>query len=427
MTATPTPWRTHYSLSVLTLVVMCNAMDRQLMAAVLEPIKTEFHASDTQMGLVAGLWFAFFYAAASIPIARLADQGNRRNILAVCCALWSSMTIVCGLVLNYWQLALARMAVAIGEAGSTPAVLSMVADYYPKKQRPMAMSVLATGSFLAGLFAVSGGSWIAAQHGWRMAFVVAGLPGIALAVLMWLTVVEPRRGAWDAIPASPRTPLPQTLRAILSSAAFRNITLANGCAAFWLVSMNTWNISFLIRSHGMALKQAGILAGTLLPLSMSAGVLLSGWLCTRLVTRDVRWQLGVPLLGSGVTILASLAYFLWPPGIAIRAMGLVIPEGMIFFILMGFFSSWIYAASVAALSNVIPAHQRAVANAVYVVFYTVVGFGVGPAAVGMMSDALLRTAGKDGLRFALVILTSVMALAMLFYARALKPYLQASQ
>lgn len=422
------PSRRHYSLAVLTLVVMFNAIDRQLIAAVLEPIKKEFRATDTEMGLIAGLWFAFFYAAASIPIARLADQGNRRNVLAACCALWSFMTILCGLVANYWQLALARMAVAVGEAGSAPASLSMVADYYPKNQRPLAMSVLTTGSFIAALFAVAGGAWIAEQYGWRTAFVVAGLPGIALAVLMWMTVPEPPRGAWDSVADDAQAPLLHTLRDILRTAVFRYIMIANGFAAFWLIGMNTWNISFLIRTHGLTLKQAGLLAGTLQPISMIAGVLLSGWLCTRLVQRDARWQLGMPLIGGGATLLASIAYFLWPaasPGM--QVIGVTIPQVMIFFALMCFFSSWIYAASVAALSNVIPARQRSVANAVYVVFYTVLGFGLGPLFVGMLSDTLLQSTGKDGLRYALVVLTAAMAVSMLYYAKALKPYLEANQ
>ena len=121
-------WRTHYSLMILTLVVMFNAIDRLLVGAILEPIKKEFLATDTQMGLLAGLWFAFFYAAGSIPIAQISDKGNRRNVLTICCALWSFMTILCGLAVNYWQLVLARTGVAVGEAGSTPTSLSMVAD-----------------------------------------------------------------------------------------------------------------------------------------------------------------------------------------------------------------------------------------------------------------------------------------------------------
>ena len=421
--------RTHYPLIILTLVMLCNMIDRQLIGAVLEPIKKEFIATDTQMGLLAGLWFAFFYAAGSIPIARLADQGNRRNVIATCCALWSLMTILCGAIVNYWQLVLARMGIAVAEAGCAPASLSMMADYYPREQRPLAMSVFAAGTFVSSLFAIAGGAWIAQQYGWRMAFVMAGLPGIALALLLWMTVPEPHRGTWDSPAEYTQAPLLQTLRGILSSAAFRYIMLANGFAVFWLMGMSTWNVSFLVRSHGMALKQAGLLIGTLLPLSMITGVLFSGWLCTRLVKRDMRWQLVIPLIGVCVTIPTSLAYFLWPAGIEMQLMGVNLPLViMIFFILMGFFSSWIYAASLAALSNVIPAHQRTVAIAVYAVFHTLLGFGIGPVSVGMLSDALALSAGKEGLRYALAVLASAMVVSMWFYAKALKPYfLEASR
>ena len=191
--------------------------------------------------------------------------------------------------------------------------------------------------------------------------------------------------------------------------------------------MLTWNISFLIRSHGMALKQAGLLIGTLFPACTITGVLLSGWLCTRLVKRDPRWQLGIPLIGGSITILASLAYFLWPASGGIQFLEFEIPQAVLFFILMCFFASWITAISIAALNNVIPAHQRAVANAVNVVFYTVLGSGLGPFFVGMLSDALTQSAGKEGLRYALAFLTVALAISMLFYAKALKPYLTANR
>ena len=427
LTDKPSRRRTHYSLMILTLIVMSNAIDRQLIGALLEPIKKEFLVSDTQMGLLAGFWFALFYAAGSIPIARIADKGSRRNVLAACCTFWSFMTILCGMTVNYWQLALARTGVAIGEAGNTPTLLSMVADYYPKEQRPLAMSVIAAGTFASALFVMAGGAWIAQQYGWRMAFFVAGAPGLALALLMRATVPEPRRGAWDTPVVYAQVPLLQTLRGILSSAAFRYLTLANGFATFWFIGMTTWNISFLIRSHGMELKHAGLLTGMILTFSMILGTLLSGWLCTRLVKRDVRWQIGIPLIGIGITIPASLAYFLWPAGSGIQFLGMEMPQVMIFFMLMCFFVSWIYAGSVAALSNIIPAHQRAVANAVYVVFFTVLGFGIGPVFVGMLSDMLVQFAGKEGLRYALAALSLAMALSMLFYVKTLKPYLDANK
>ena len=427
VTSTPSQWRTHYSLMILTLIIMSYSIDRQIIGALLEPIKKEFLATDTQMGLLAGLWFAFFHAAASIPIAQVADKRNRRNVLVACCTLWSCMTALCGIAANYWQLVITRTAVAISEAGSTPTTLSMITDYYPKEQRSLAISMLAVGAFIAPLFAVAGGAWIAQQYGWKMAFFMAGVPGIILALLLWTTVPEPRRGTWDTPANHVQMPLLQTLRAILSPAASRYIMLAYGFTFFWLMGVTTWNVSFLIRSHGMALKQAGLLIGALYAASSITGTLLSGWLCTRLVKRDARWQLGIPLIGGVIAILASLAYFLWPAGVGFQFRGLEIPQATLFFILMCFFSSWIHAPGTAAFNNVIPAHQRSVANALNLVFYTVLGFGLGPASVGMLSDALTQFAGKEGLRYALAFLTAALAISMLFYAKAFKPYLTANR
>ena len=420
-------WRKNYSLGILTLVFMVNTIDRQLIGVVLEPMKKEFNASDTQMGLIAGLWFAFFYAASSIPIARLADGGNRRNILATCCSLWSFMTILCGATANYWQLVLARMGVAIGEAGCVPASLSMIADYYPKAQRPLAISLFTGGSYTAALISMVGGAWIAHEWGWRVTFFSAGTLGVLFALVVWASVSEPHRGESDISADNVRSPLLPTLRKILSSAAFRYIMIANGVASFWIIAVITWNISFLMRSHGLALKHAGLLTGGLLPLSMITGVLFSGWLCTRMGRRDARWQLGIPLIGACATMLMSFAYFLWPAGTEIQFMGKSFPQITLPLIGMCFFASWIQAASFAALTNIMPAHQRSVANATYVIFYTVVGFGLGPVLVGILSDALTQFSGKEALRHALAALTPILALSMAFYGKSLKPYLEESR
>ena len=425
--ARPSQWRTHYSLMILTLITMSYSIDRQIIGTLLEPIKKEFHATDSQMGLLAGLWFAFFHAAAAIPIARLADKGKRRNVLVVCCAMWSVMTALCGVAASYWQLLLARTGVAVSEAGSAPTAVSMIADYYPKEQRSLAISVLATGAFIAPLFAVAGGAWIANQYGWKMAFFVAGVPGLVLALLLWATVPEPRRGEWDPPAVDAQAPLLQTLGAILSCAASRYIVLAYSFTMLWLMGMITWNVSFLIRSHGMTLQQAGLVIGTIVPPCMISGTLFSGWLCTRLVQRDAGWQLGIPLLGGGIAIPASLAYFLWPSTAGMEVLGLELPQAILFFVVTCFFSSWIHAPSTAALNNVIPSHQRSVANALSLVFYTVLGIGLGPASVGLLSDLLMQSAGIEGLRYALASLAVALTASMLLYAKAFKPYLTAGR
>ena len=187
----------HWALAVLTLVYAMNLIDRQIMGVLIEPVKKEFGASDTAMGFLTGLAFAAFYSALAIPFARYADRANRRNFVAWCCMGWSVMTGLCGMAMSFTQLALARMGVAVGEAGGSAPSLSMIADLYPRAQRSRAMSVYMLGPHLGTLFGLGAGAWIAHQYGWRTAFIVMAVPGILAALLLRWTCVEPLRGSLD--------------------------------------------------------------------------------------------------------------------------------------------------------------------------------------------------------------------------------------
>ncbi len=187
----------HYALSVLTVTYVFNFLDRQLLAILVEPIKTEFGVSDTAMGFLYGFAFALFYATLAIPVAALADRSVRRNILAYAAGIWSLMTVLCGLAGSFIQLLLIRIGVAVGEAGGVPPSQSMVADYYPPEQRATAMAIFSSATFIGTLLALVGGAYVAQTFGWRMAFVIVGAPGLLLALLIRFTLQEPPRGAWD--------------------------------------------------------------------------------------------------------------------------------------------------------------------------------------------------------------------------------------
>ena len=182
-----------YILLILTLVYSLNHVDRQIMVILSEPIKQEFGLSDTQIGLLTGIVFAFFYAVLGIPFAAWADRGNRRNIVALSLSIWSGMTALSGFAGSFWQLAIARMGVGIGEAGGTPPATAMIADVFPPKRRALALGIYTTGISLGILIGFILGGAIAAKYGWRMAFFVAGVPGLVLALLLMFTVAEPRR------------------------------------------------------------------------------------------------------------------------------------------------------------------------------------------------------------------------------------------
>ncbi|HEX9173898.1 MAG TPA: MFS transporter, partial [Telluria sp.] len=262
--ATPEPaWRRHYTLLVLTFVYAMSLIDRQIMGVLIEPVKREFQVSDSAMGLLSGLAFALFYSTLAVPMGRLADRCNRRNMVALCCGAWSVMTGLCGLAGGYWQLAAARVGVAIGEAGGTAPSLSMIADHYPPRQRSRAMSVFMLGPPLGTLVGLGLGAWIAQKYGWRMAFFWMTLPGVAAAVLLRWGGLEPQRGRWDSsaeaasASAGAGESLGTVVRAMWASPAFMRITVAGLLLGFAGYGIGIWSTAFLVRSHGLALKDAG--------------------------------------------------------------------------------------------------------------------------------------------------------------------------
>src|SRR3981081_2614150 len=188
------PARRYFVLGLLTLIYALNFLDRTIFNVLIEPIKKEFSLSDTAMGLLAGFGFVLFYSLMGIPIARVADRLNRRNIVALALAFWSAMTLFCGMVQSVTTLALARIGVGIGESAGTPASQSIVADLFTKNERPRALGIYAIGTYLGIFLGYFIGGYVNQHYGRRMAFFTAGLPGIALAVVLWLTVSEPKRG-----------------------------------------------------------------------------------------------------------------------------------------------------------------------------------------------------------------------------------------
>src|SRR5215468_8228594 len=188
----------NYVLVMLTLVYVFNFIDRQLLVILQESIKKELHLSDTQLGMLSGFTFAVFYVTMGIPIARFADKGNRRSIVAISLGLWSLMTACSGLARNFVQLLLARIGVGVGEAGGSPPAHAMISDYFQPEKRSTALSVYSTGIYFGILTGFLMGGYLNQHLGWRTAFFVLGIPGILFSLLFFATVKEPRRGATDA-------------------------------------------------------------------------------------------------------------------------------------------------------------------------------------------------------------------------------------
>jgi MFS family permease len=244
-------------LVMLTLVYTFNFIDRQILVILQEPIKADLGLSDAQLGLLSGFSFALVYVTAGIPIAWLADRGNRRNIVAVSLGFWSFMTALSGLAQNYGQLLAARIGVGIGEAGGSPPSHSMVSDYFPAKQRGTALSFYSTGIYIGILIGFAAGGWIAETFGWRVAFFLVGVPGIFYALLLVWVVKEPKRGQWDPGGVPAKSTFKATLASLRERPTFWWISV--GCAFTAFISYGNGNFmpSFLMRSHGMTLAEVG--------------------------------------------------------------------------------------------------------------------------------------------------------------------------
>lgn len=431
--AAPTTTRrqAHWALAILTLVYAMNLIDRQIMGVLIEPVKKEFGASDTMMGFLTGLAFAAFYSALAIPFARYADRANRRNFVAWCCLGWSVMTGLCGMAMNFTQLALARMGVAVGEAGGSAPSLSMIADLYPRAQRSRAMSVYMLGPHMGTLFGLGAGAWIAHQYGWRTAFMVMALPGILAALLLRWTCVEPLRGTWDAPEppqaesAQPKQALREILLEVWRTPGFAWIAVAGMLFGLAGYGLGIWSTAFLVRTHGLNLRDAGILVGLTGGVAAIIGALLSGWLTDKLVARDPRWQMGVPIVGTAIAIPLGMAYLLWPAGDVWQLGTLKVPVAMGFSLLFSVFGVWWTAPSYAAITTLVGASRRATSVAVYNLGLTVCGIGLGPFSVGVLSDLLTPAFGPLALRWALVIVMGGFVLAMVALILAARPYARA--
>jgi MFS family permease len=402
-----------YVLAVLALAYAVNVMDRSVLAVLLESIKHTFHTTDTQQGLLGGLAFALFYATLGVPIAALADRTSRRNVLAACALLWSVMTALCGLATSFPLLLAARVGTAVGEAGGTPPSHSLVSDYFPLSTRATALSLYALGVPLGSMLGSLLGGWGNELYGWRNAFMLVGAPGVLVALLVFLTVKEPARGQSDiGISDTARlvTPkLPIALRYLWQQASFRNMAIAAGLHSLVWYAGSTLNAAFLHRSHGMSSGEAGSWLA-LFAATSAVGTFLGGYLADRISVRtnDRRWYMWVP--GYATLAMAPFQFSSYLAG----SLSVMVPSFVIMLILGSFF----FGPSFAMSQGLAPLRMRAVATSLVLFIQTLVGLGLGPVIVGMISDHLKPTIGDaQGLRYGLVSVGVVNLWAAFHYFR----------
>lgn len=400
-----------YVLAMLTAMSALSFMDRQMLAVLIEPIKAEFALSDMQIGIVSGFGFALTFALVGIPLGRIADRGERRSLVALFRSLGGAIAALGACAGGFWTLALTRTGGALSEAGSAPASMSMIADLFPPQQRSRALSVFGLGAAIGSLIALVGGGWLAARYGWRVALATAGIASLLLALLFRWRAHEPARPVFK--PAAPTLGAPGALRQVWGQPVARALIVAAACVLVPAYAFGAWNFTYLVRYHHLSLGQAGIISSTAAIGSVLGG-LGSGMLTDYLARRDLRWQIGVPIMALACGLPVSLVYFMVPPGAIGAATLLVVVYAMLL-------SGWA-APTYAALSFVVAPQRRATANAMMLLASSLIGSGASPILIGWLSDRLVPVAGTDSLRYALAISMFLLLGALAAFVTAWRAY-----
>lgn len=387
------PGYQRYVLGNLMLVYLFCQMDRQIVSILQEPIKAELGISDSQLGLLTGFAFAFFYVTFGIPIARWADRSNRVKIIALALAVWSVMTALCAAAGSFVQLLLCRIGVGVGEAGCTPPAHSLIADYFDSSRRSSAMAIFSLGIPLGGALGVMLGGLLNAEFGWRTAFLAVGLPGVLLALIVRFTIREPRRAG--AVAAKVEVlPFRACIAALMRSKTYVHIIAATSLFAFTGNGLAIWGPPFFMRTYGMETDVLGLALGGLNLVAGGLGALLGGFLGDRLSRRDGRWLVWLPALAIFISVPFTLIGLFQKTAWMALAF-LVVPMGA-----MTVYSGPIYGL----VQSLVEPRMRAVASATFLFIVGIIGMGGGPLAAGIISDLATGMFGREALRYALAII-----------------------
>lgn len=429
------PSRTYriYVLIVLTIVYTFNFLDRQIMGIVAPAVQADLGLSDSQLGILGGIAFAILYTTLGIPAARLADRYNRVTIISVALALWSGFTALCGTAQNFTQLALARVGVGIGEAGGSPPSHSLISDFYPKEKRAGALAVYALGIPIGVTLAYLAGGWVLQNFGWRMTFLVLGIPGVLFAILLKLTVREPQRGGTEAADAndafkglkvtepvglvekalrgmtvvfpgkmrgsvfSELASLWRAAKHLLAIPSYRAIVIGLTAGSFASYATSSWIVVFFGRSHpdfgtGDLYFWLGMINGTAYVL----GVFIGGNLVDRLALKNKSAYGWVPV----VALILNVPCFLGAMWVNDPVWSLVLwwPSHL----LTGFYLGPCFALA----QTLAPVSIRALSTAIFFFILNMIALGFGPTFVGVFSD-ILGSGGMDNERSLRIALSSV--------------------
>jgi predicted MFS family arabinose efflux permease len=389
-------WRRWYVLVLLTVVYASNIADRFVISTLIEPIRIEFHLSDSSVGFLTGTALAIFYTGMGLPLGMIADRVNRRKLLSISIAIWSAMTAACGLAGNYLQLLMARIGVGTGEAGGTPASQSIIADLFPFSERTIANSIFSLGAAAGSMLGAMAGGLIADAFGWRWSFIALGVPGILLALIVRFTIREPRRQERGSRETTERAPsFLTTVKFIGKQRSLLHMLAGQVTVTFWGWGLLWWTPAFMARSHGFTTGDAGKLLGLINGVCGAVGILVGGVVIQRLGRKDPRWQCwivaAVTLVG---TFLSIGVYATGSRTVATALLWLFVPAAYINL-----------APSFSLAQSLVPPRMRALCCAIMIFGSNIANLAIAPQLIGLVSDVLIRFTGaaQESLRYALVI------------------------
>jgi MFS family permease len=388
-----------YVLSMLMVVSTLNVFDRALMILLLQPIKEDLHLTDANLGFLTGIAFGLFYATLGLPIARWADRGNRVTIISLAISLWGATVMLCMFVTTFFQLIWARIAAAVGESGCMPPTYSLVGDYFPEPAaRTRAMSIYMLSDPMCVLISFAAGGWVNEHYGWRMAFFLIGMPAPFVAALVKMSVRETRAFSKEVKVDTARSHgTGAVLQILWRQRASRHLGL--GIVLFYTmgVGLSPWYASFLMRNHAMGTGELGIWLGLIFGFGGIAGTLLGGYVAAKWFAKNERGQVCLSALVIA-SLVPCIAIFLMLPGKR---------DALIALIPLTVASSYIFGPTFALMQRLVPNDIRATTMAVVMLLANLIGMGIGPQAVGFLSDSLHSMAGANSLRYAMLIVACV--------------------
>ena len=406
--APATSARSAVVLVTLTFVYVLNFLDRQLLGILAKPIQDSLHIDDGQLGLIGGLYFAFFYCFIAIPVGWFADRTNRVNVVALACGIWSAATIACGMAATYPQLVIARMTVGFGEAGGVPPSYAIITDTFPPGKRGTALSIYNLGPPIGAAIGIAFGASIAAHFNWRYAFILIGAIGIVTAIVVRLLIREPTRGALDLVEGGPpqdKTAFWKTVGMYFTNPVLLLAALGSGATQFVTYGLGNFAVLFLMREKAMTFDQIAIWYALVVAVGMGGGMLISG----RIIDRFIKKSRLVYALGPAISLAAALPFyvaFVWAPGWPLALVLLTVVMLLNYFYL---------SAAVALVQEEVRPDQRVLSGALLLLVMNFIGLGLGPTYVGAASNYFGRHGSAHSLQDALFTLTPAYLVAIALF------------